>query len=1044
MSDSSFSPLRSFRLPVAISSWISFAISLTLYWITADPGVSYWDCPEYVTIASKMEIGHPPGNPVWMLAMRVTTIPFAPEYHAYVINLCSGAFMAFAVFFLCRIICLATCFLFQSSKLQDYKTTRLQDIISPIFISIGASLCFAFCDSAWFSAVEAEVYAMSTFLTALSLWIMMLWWWEKSRARQTRLLVLLVYLTGLSLGVHQLNLLLIPVFALIILYKRYPQRIVPIKVWFWLLSSCVFLGLILLCFMPGILFGAQSFELFAVNTLSLPYNSGIFLFFILLFLGVLLLALGTRRFTFGVFPLAIGTFLLAFSSFFIILIRAQAAPPMNEGSPDNIFALASYINRDQYTSSPLIYGRTPYSRPMFEETFVNGHPRYSKYLLKKEKPIYQPVMPGASLGYRSGMLSHRDSVSNQIILDSQKGYLLSDYKFSQVLTPELNMWFPRMTSGNSSDRLAYADWGGMTEENMEKIPISETLDSNGNPLPRLDMWGERTPVFSYRPTYYQNLKYFISYQAYYMYFRYLFWNFIGRQNDFHSNGEIEHGNFVTGFSFIDNSLIGDTEVYPSEVLKENKGYNVYFGIPFILGILGIIWLACGNRQSRRNLTLFSVFFLMTGLAIVAYLNQDPGEPRERDYTFLGSYMAFSIWIAAGLSCIARWILLLKSKKLAVLICAIVTVSPATLMALENFDDHDRRNRYEPTFYASSLLDFELPSIIFSHGDNSTFPLWYATEVLGMGEGHTPVDISYLSLPSYVINLKKQGPKGLTTVATSPEIAYGKFILTKIPADSISKPIPLETALNTLYKAEGTPPEWPSSLIVVEKGNGDTHILNLHDFTKGSSYLSFKSLMLLDLISQHSAIDSKHSTLFFPSLIDHSFYEPLDSILLPALFGKIYAPGLSYDDAMQALQISVERELSKLENLNIKPHYVDPVIADRSVRYRGELIIAANQLLNFGDTILPLRIIDAIEKFYPYDILLPGTFTVSDSTFYEGKEFINLLESIYQSTGQSRLLTSSHNLDSLITDRRQQWLHFYNSLPPTQRHTLSSRSRRLLQ
>lgn len=1035
MSDTSLlSPLPTlrFRLSLAISSWLAFAVSLTLYWITADPGASYWDCPEYVTIASKMEVGHPPGNPVWMLVMRVATIPFLPQHHAYVVNLCSGAFMAFATFFLCRIIFLPVRLYLGKNYLAG-------------LISIGASLCFALCDSAWFSAVEAEVYAMSAFLTALSLWIVMLWWFEKSKSRRIRLLVLLSYITGLSLGVHQLNLLLIPVFALVILYKSRPDIINPGIVWLWFIGSCILLGFILMGFMPGLLFGVGNFELFTVNTLGLPYHSGIIVFFFLILILFILFILLSQKFLSSsigsgkstTVALITAFFLIGFSSFFMILIRAQAAPPMNEGAPDNIFALASYINRDQYPSSPLIYGETPYSRPMFEETFVNGHPQYSKYLLKKEKAIYQPVIPHAALAYRSGFLSHRDSINNQKIMESQKGYLLSDYKFSQELTPELNMWFPRMTSRNTSDRLAYSSWGGMTEEKMDKIQISETLDSNGMPRPRLDMWGERAPVYSYRPTYYQNFKYFISYQVYYMYFRYLFWNFIGRQNDFPSNGEIEHGNFITGWPLLDKVLVGDPDYYPPEIWNQNKGHNVYFGIPFLLGILGIIYLGCGNRQSRRKLTLITVFFVMTGLAIVVYLNQTPGEPRERDYTFLGSYMAFSMWIAAGMTFIASRLLLLKPKKLAVIISAIIMFGPATLMALENFDDHDRRDRYETTFYASSLLDFETPSIIFSHGDNSSFPLWYASEVLDMGRSHTPVDITYLSLPSYVINLKKQGAKGIHTVATTPEIAFGKFLLTKIPADSVSKPIPLDTALHSLYNSADAVAEWPSSIVTINNGKGEKHTVNLHSFTKGSSYLPFKTLMLLDLISQ------KERPLFFPSLIDHSFYAPLDSLLLPALFGKIYAPQMSDNEAIGIMKKSVERELNKLSKLNIKPHYIDPVIADRSVRYRGELVIAANTLLNHGDTVFPVKIIDAIEKYYPYDTILPGTFTVSDSTFYEGKEYINLLYTLSEATGENRFRSKANNLDSLMSLRRHEWLRFYNHLSPSQRHTLSSRTRRLL-
>lgn len=1039
-------------LPLAVSSWLTFAISLSIYWITADPGVSFWDCPEYVTVASRMEVGHPPGNPMWMLAMRVATIPFDPEHHAYVINLCSGLLMAFAAFFLNRVIFVATNLYFRSLYLKFKFSGLYRDILSGI-VATGGSLCFAFCDSAWFSAVEAEVYAMSTFLMALSLWIMTLWWKEESASRRSRLLILLAYITGLSLGVHQLNLLLIPVFSLIVLYKSYPKFISPVYVCATVVLGGFLIVLILKALIPGVLFGAQSFELLSVNRLGLSYFSGVGIFIILISILILIALVFTNHsrsplknkiphISTAVWMLLF--LLIGFSSFGVIMIRAIAAPPMNEGNPDNIFSLAAYISRDQYPSAPLIYGETPYSRPMLEESFIDGQPVYSKYVLQKEKPLYQPVLAGAKLNHRSGLLSHEDSLNNNHVLENLSGYVLADYKFSQMLTPELNMWFPRMTSRNLGDRTAYEAWGGMSQEEMNKVPISETLDSNGIFLPRIDSEGNRSQVFSYRPTYGQNLQYFVSYQAYYMYFRYLFWNFIGRQNDLPSNGEIDRGNFITGIPLIDKSMLGDSRYFPPEIWKQNKGHNRYFGIPFLLGILGIIMLMAGNRKSRRYLTLVSLLFLMTGLAIVMYLNQGPGEPRERDYTFLGSYMAFAMWIAAGLAWICITISRIKFKKLALVFSFLIVMAPCTLMALENFDDHDRRGRFEPTFYVSSLLDFELPAVIFSHGDNSTFPLWYASEVLKMGEEHIPVDITYLSLPSYVANLKKQGPRSLKTFGAVPEIAYGNFLLTKIPPDSLSKPMSLDYSLHHLYNSPASPPQWPSSLITL-KGHDENVVINLHDFSKGSSYLSFKSLMLLEILNEafNDSLNNDGKVLFFSSLIDHGFYKPLDNWLKPALFGKIYSPRLSDAEATELLKRSVIRELEKLEKINIRPHYIEPVIADRSVRYRGELIMAAQELLNRGDSVLPVIIVEAIENYYPYTELLPGSMTISDTTFYEGKEYFSLLSRLNDIQGDSRLMKNYLTVDSILSVTRRNWLRYYNSLTPDQRRTLSNSGKRKL-
>ena len=1031
-----------YKKPLAISSWITFAVSLAIYWITADEGVSYWDCPEYVTVASKLEIGHPPGNPVWMLAMRFITIPFPPYLHAYVINLASGLLMAFASFFLCRLIFIPTRIFFTKKFGKQNFSSSYLDVLAS-FISIGAAFCFAVCDSAWFSAVEAEVYAMSTFLSALSLWLMMLWWFAESKGYAFRLLILLAYITGLSLGVHQLNLLLIPVFAVIILYKKHPRRLNPAYVVSLILISIGIIALILLGIMPGTLYVAESFEIFGVNVMGWGYNSGVIVFAcLLLALIIISLVLVNAKTPKRNLTLAIWMFafiLLGYSSFSVILIRANAAPPMNTGSPDNIFSLASYIARDQYASPPLLYGATPYSRQLFIEDFIDGSPHYTRYALKKKRGDYTPVMPEAALYPRSGLMTKKDSLFNESVLASGHGYIISDYLFQQRFTPELDMWFPRITSRTTSDRAAYKGWAGMTEQNMMRVRISEAIDSNGNLVTRLTPRGVRSEVFSYRPTYFQNLRFFLSYQTYYMYFRYLFWNFIGRQNDFPSSGEIEHGNFVTGIPVIDSNFLGVTSNIPSEIWGNNKGRNIYFGIPFFIGIAGILWLLSGNYKRRRILTITTLIFLMTGLAIVIYLNQSPGEPRERDYTFLMSYMAFAMWIAAGFICIAVGIVKLLPARPALLLSCLFALGPASLMAFENFDDHDRSNRFEPEFYASSVLDFELPAIIFSHGDNSTFPQWYAMEVLGMGANHIPVDVTYLSLPDYIINLKKQG---LPSISPSPFIAFNKYRLTKIPDDSISVAMPINEAIRTLYASADSHPVFPTSKVVLPSSRGDSVTVNLHSLTGGSSNLSFRQLMLLDIIaSQLEASDPK--VIYFPSWIQYSFYKSLEPALLPTLFGKIYAPWIPDSLTYSIYKTSIIREIHKLKALGIKDRYTDPLITDRNTRYRGEMVIAAGVCLENGDTVTANDIVDCIINYYPYEKMLPGTFTIADSTFYEGKEFLKLIKRMNSKSGNCRYNDYAARLDSAMIARRKEWLRYYNSLSPSQRATLSNRSKRLL-
>ena len=1037
--------LQLHRIPLQISSWAVFAIALAIYWVTADPGASYWDCPEYVTSASRLEVGHPPGNPIWMLVMRAATIPFPAQHHAYVINLCSGVFMAFTSFFLCKIIFVIVSGLLIRLR-KKFKLTAAGISIVSSFIAAGGSLCYAFCDSAWFSAVEAEVYAMSAMLTSATLWIMVVWWFEKSKSRRLRFLFLLSYLIGLSLGVHQLNLLCIPVFVLIMVYRRHPGRLrFPVAI-FWMVVSLAIIVLILYGIMHGILKWASMYELLFVNGLGMPFNSGVIAFAIILAM-LLIIAIAVSQYLRNYHAVnalwMIAFVLLGFSSFALILIRGAANPYMNEGSPSDIFALTSYIERDQYTSAPLLYGQTPYSNPMFEENIEDGTPYYGRYALEKGKASYIKSRPDARLKYRSGFVTGHDSVENQHIMQRKgDGYILSDYEFTQVMTPELDMWFPRITSRNSNDREAYADWAGMTEETMHRVAISEAFDSVGNPVNKMNDKGEREEVFSYRPTYGQQLQYFLTYQTFYMYFRYLLWNFMGRQNDYHSIGEIDHGNFITGFPFADDMMLGPISATPEEIGLKNAGRNNYYSIPFIIALAGIIWLGCRGRLSRRILTLITLFFIMTGLAIVVYLNQLPAEPRERDYSFLGSYMAFSIWIASGFVAFFYGLLKILPKRLSYLIIIPFSLFPATLMAVENFDDHDRRGRFETTYYATSLLDFEEPAVIFTHGDNSTFPAWYAQEVLGKGPKHVSVDATYLNLPAYIVALKNQTSKEFRIMADESQIAYGTFNTVFIPSESYSEPLPLTEVLKELYEDSSDSPAFATSLVTIPDSDGDDVTINLRDISGGSSYLTFKQLMVLDIIA--SQLNSKTpKAVYFPGEIDWKLYRGLKRALNPALFGKVYAPHLSVAEINSLMTKGVERELEKLEALNPKPHYADPVTADKSVRYRGELIIAANELIERGDTVYPRKIIESIEKYYPYSELLPGTFTVEDSTYYEGKEYLLLVENLYSQTGNEYLKTISEKQRQLMEKRRNEWLKYYGTLTKEQRQTLSNRSKRLL-
>lgn len=1074
-------------------SSIVFITALLTYGVTVDRSASFWDCPEYITCASLLEIGHPPGNPFWMLAMRFATIPFSAEYHALVIGLCSSLFMALAAFLLTKITFSISFYVATKYLHKHNQPTFFVTLISSI-AAVTAGMTFAFCDSAWFSAVEAEVYAMSAFLTSLVIWLMIKWAKTYNHAHRKRLLILIAYITGLSIGVHQLNLLCIPVLSLIYVFRKYPYGKSALRAWVAIFISFIIIILILIGMMNGTLSWMQTFELRAVNSLGMPYFSGVYIYLIMLVIAaVIAIAVATNGarcvtaismsafiWLSGIFVFkgnliiaailstisgvavvyclhwdrakviscifSLAFILLGYSSFALILIRGYASPPMNEGAPTDIFALSSYIARDQYGSTPLFYGATPYSRPMYEETWTPGNnlPGYSLYRLKKGKAKYAPVMTDAKLSYRSRMLSEKDSANNSEIIKKREGYILSDYSFSRVTTPELNMFFPRITGTSQSDIESYESWVGMTKESMDKIEISEAIDTLGRPVGKISPSGNREKSFSYRPTYLQNLNFFLSYQVGYMYFRYLLWNFMGRQNDFPSTGEIDHGNFITGFPFIDNAMLGDQTLMPANASSHNNGRNVYYCLPFILGITGIIFLFCSGKSGHQALAIITLLFIMTGLAIVVYLNQLPGEPRERDYSFLGSYMAFSIWIGFGITAICLWMVKYKvNETIAIMSTTVVAVAIPIIMLNENWDDHDRTGRSEPFDYASNLLLTETPAIIFTQGDNFTFPMWYAQEVMNTGRQHTVIDVSYFAIPEYVVNLMKQGERGVAFTATPADIAYGAYSYTRIAPDADTTAIPAIDALRNLYTSGEKTPTLHNRIVTLPgKNDNDTLTIDLKDFANGSSMLPFRKLMLLDMLATNAESDSPRNV-YFHTAISSDFYRPFKSSTRRLPFVDAYVPGMTDSIHLATLAKNLEPPLFLPNRDTIPTLRTDPVIADQVRRQRGEIILAARQFFEAGYCKDAKSILFLLEFLYPYSRISAGSFTLADSTFHEGIEFALLKIDIAKRTrDKPQAQQASYSIDNMLKESRQ-WKNYYASLPIWRRHTVSNSSRRLI-
>lgn len=860
-----------------------FVVSLILYIATAEPTVSFWDCPEYVTTATRLEPGHPPGNPFWTLTARVFTL-FAPsaEWQPLAVNIMSGVCSALAVMLL-----------FLTLTILIPKLLRS----APPWLTLGASavgaMALAVSDTFWFSAVEAEVYAMSAMLTALVIWLTFLCGERRDTPGAERYLILIAYISGLSIGVHQLNLLALPAIALIILF--YSRSDLP--KWLFagaMLTSLLIIAAVLFGMMPGVLAGAAATELWCVNTLGLPLHSGVLIYVGATLLSLIAACLLTGRrpgvasylvagislwlsgiLSFGGSLMAgallsaavvvvliifkrkipsravnisvwsVAFLFLGYCSYALILIRGAANPPMNQGAPSDIFALTSYIARDQYGSAPLLYGPTPYSSPLYREEWrvdsltKDSTAVYAKFYRRPGKELYTPV---------------KDS-------DGRVRYALIGDDSKLEYPPELNMWFPRIHSSDPGDIESYKGWTGMNDSNMVAVEASYAVDSLGNAVGRWQADADkRVKEKKLRPTYLQNLMMLGGYQVSYMYLRYLFWNFAGRQNEVYAQGESDAGNFLTGIPPADALMLQHPELLPRDIGRDNPGHHNYYLLPLLLGVLGLAFQLSSGREGKRQFAVVMLLFVLTGIAIVVYLNQTPGQPRERDYSFVGSFYASCIWIGLGAAflfdCARMWWRRSRPGRVgAVLLVAAVVGVPA-LMAVENFPDHNRAGRYITRDFALNVLE-PLPknAVIFVNGDNFTFPLWYLQESEGVRPDVRTVNLAYLSTPWYVMQLVQKGPAGDGLRLSIPDslrnpLGINKFGVVDIGVGESDA----STALRRLFtesRGEGRPRLPAGTLRFAIPGSAtDSVRVDLRDISGGHGYLRLSSLVMLDILASN--------------------------------------------------------------------------------------------------------------------------------------------------------------------------------------------------
>lgn len=669
-----------------ILGWLVFTVACITYFATLEPTLSWWDCGEFITSAYKLEVGHPPGAPTFMILGRIFTL-FAPDATkaAVMVNSLSAIASAATIMFLYWTIVHLANKLFPSEKLSAGEQIAVWGS------GLVGALAFTFTDSFWFSAVEGEVYALSALFTAMVFWAILKWENVADEKYANRWLVLIAYLMGLSIGVHLLNLLAIPAIGMVFFFKKYEFSWKGV-----FYAAAASMGILLgiqYGIIPGVPRIAFMFDRIFVNAFGLPFNSGILFMMALLVAGSVWGIKYTRKRNMVMWNTALTmviVILIGYSSFALIVIRASANPPMNQNHPDNAFALVRYLNREQYGDRPLLKG------PYYNAPRIGTKDLKDQYNKVDGKYKITGSMPGGS-----------------------------------VYEPKMETFFPRMYSDRSNHVQAYKDWGKV----------------KGRPV-RVRERGELKTL--QKPTFGENLRFFFSYQVGHMYMRYFMWNFVGRQNDEQGHGGFENGNWVSGISFIDTPKVGPRDEMP-EWMKSDPSRNVYYFLPLLLGLLGLFFQYNQGEKGKETFAVTMLLFILTGLAIVVYLNQYPYQPRERDYAYAGSFYAFTIWIGLGvLAVYAGLKKVLKGAPGAILATAISLVAVPGVLASQNWDDHDRSGRYMTRDYAINYLESCAPNaILFTYGDNDTFPLWYVQEVEGVRPDIKIINISYLGMDWYI-------------------------------------------------------------------------------------------------------------------------------------------------------------------------------------------------------------------------------------------------------------------------------------------------------
>lgn len=952
--------------------WLTFVIAAIVYLSTIEPTVSFWDCGEFISASNKLQVGHPPGAPFFLIIARLFAMfASSPENVAIMINSFSAIVSAFTIMFL-----FWTIVYFAKRMIAPDKNYTSGKIIAIIVSGFIGALAYTFSDTFWFSAVEGEVYAFSSFFTAIVFWAMLKWSDSENDIEANRWILLITLLVGMSIGVHLLNLLTIPALAFIYYYKKYKPTVLGFII--TTIISLFLIAMIMWGIIPSVAIIASKLELFLVNSLGFSFNSGLVLWFALVFIAlglsiyfthysnnkilnyifpslsviligapfvtsntfmnilfmaavifVIIKMADKYRPTLNLIILGFTMIMIGYSSYATIVIRSNANPPMDQNNPEDVFNLLYYLNREQYGDRPLMYGQ--YFTAEVEE-YEKGDPIY----VKRGNEYFQ--------------------VGNKTKVK---------YNDAQCTI------FPRMHSNSPEHVDVYRDWSGMRKTQSE-------------------------------PTFANNIKFFINYQLNWMYWRYFMWNFAGRQNDIQGHGNVLHGNWISGIDFIDNPRLGDQSKLP-DYLKNNKANNKYYMLPLLLGLLGLVYQLFKHLQ---DWWIVSLLFLLTGIAIVVYLNQTPMQPRERDYAYAGSFYAFAIWIGLGVLGLYQLLSKLGSRVVGATLAFFIALPVPYIMAKENWNDHNRSKRYIARDFAYNYLITCAPnSILFTYGDNDTFPIWYAQEVEGIRPDVKVCCLPYFASDWYIDQMKcaswKAEPMPLTLERpkyepTVRDILYYAPIskadeANYISIDSLMRYIENDNVSSFQYGGEKVYSYHQNKLFmkvdsakVVENGTvkpkDADKIDKIIKFDLNRKYLVKNEMMFLDLLRTNKW----DRPLYFTS-IGSSNTLNLDSYFQNEGFAYRLVPIKSDSRGRIDVDIMYDNLMNKYKygNMNDPDVYIDYTIGrtTKIVKIRDNFRDLAILLAQQGDTVKAKQVIERCDLLMPLNIYTPGLFDIDYANSY---------------------------------------------------------------